>query len=110
MLVNKLMIEHGYMFVRSTNPEYLKYLMDLGVMPIVMINSNFIGSLIYGATFPQAHLLEIRPLTTLEIKKELLSFENFSKLQFVRNFSFKELLHIQLRHFHIDRNTLWKKY
>lgn len=35
MLVNKLLLEHHCMIVRSTDLNYLRYIMDFGVYPIV---------------------------------------------------------------------------
>lgn len=36
MLINRILREHGYIFVNNTDPKYLKMLIDLGSYPIVM--------------------------------------------------------------------------
>ena len=35
MLINKLLLEYRYMIVRSIDFNYLKYIMDFDLMPIV---------------------------------------------------------------------------
>lgn len=38
MLINKLLLDYNYIIARSTKPAYLKYLLDLGLKPIVKHN------------------------------------------------------------------------
>lgn len=73
MLINKMLLEQGLMIVRSTNTKFLKYLMDLGITPIVVVmpsnGSPRIVKLKYGIT--TTPIAFIRPLTVPEIKKFL---------------------------------------
>lgn len=73
MLINKMLLEQGLMIVRSTNTKFLKYLMDLGITPIVVVmpsnGSPRIVKLKYGIT--TTPIAFIRPLTVSEIKKFL---------------------------------------
>ncbi len=68
-----MLLEQGLMIVRSTNTKFLKYLMDLGITPIVVVmpsnGSPRIVKLKYGIT--TTPIAFIRPLTVPEIKKFL---------------------------------------
>ena len=96
MLVNKLIIEHGYMFVRSTDPKYLKYIMDLGIIPIITyINNNGpICRLSYGSYVPKINISKIRPLTAREIKNTLRMLDIIMQDPECRNLSFEELIYL----------------
>lgn len=71
MLINKILLEQGLMIVRSTNSKFLKYLMDLDIIPIVVVmpsdESSKIVKLKYGSTTTTS-IAFIRPLTISEIK------------------------------------------
>lgn len=73
MLINKILLEQGLMIVRNTNSKFLKYLIDLGITPIVVVmpsnGSPRIVKLKYGIT--TTSIAFIRPLTVPEIKKFL---------------------------------------
>lgn len=78
MLINKLLLEHHFMIVRSTDLSYLRYIMDLGMMPIVrwMPDQKHYAYviLIYGTfSFMEKKTLNnlIRPLNIFEIKQLL---------------------------------------
>ena len=48
MLVNKLLLEHRYMIVRSSDSKYIRYIMDLDLCPIVYnLDNNKVISLRY---------------------------------------------------------------
>lgn len=112
MLVNKLIIEYGYMFVRSTDPKYLKYIMDLGIIPIITyVNINGpICRLSYGSYVPKIKISEIRPLTIREIKHTLRMLTIIMQDPEYQNLSFGELIYLNYPQVFILRNNLWKKY
>lgn len=114
MLVNKLLLEHGYMFVRSIDRKYLKYIMDLGISSLVVSQADNViislhylpldGVYNYGNIFD---LPNIRPLTVSEIK-DILTFA--SETVFFNNnnglFYLKYALLVNFLPMHIDRNKL----
>ena len=113
MLINKLIIEHGYMFVRSIDRKYLKYIMDLGICPLVVsCSDNVIISLHYlllDCVYNYGNIFDlpsIRPLTVSEIK-DILTFA--SETVFFNNnglFYLKYALLVKFLPMHIDRNKL----
>ena len=117
MLVNKLIIEYGYMFVRSIDPRYLKYIMDLGISPLVInCDGNTIISLQYvsldymNSCRYDFNLPNVRPLTVSEIKSalELVSMT----IHFYKHYEFYlwQTFFVHFPQTYIDRNKLWKKY
>lgn len=113
MLVNKLILEYGYMFVRSTDPKYLKYVMDLGVSPLVVdcINNTIISlfyirlnpTINYGNTFD---LPNIRPLTILEIKNALMFISRLIHIRKDYKFYLWQTFFVHFPQTYIDRNVL----
>lgn len=81
MLINKLLLEHHFMIVRSTDLNYLRYIMDFDLVPIVRwlpIHNFACVALKYGKTsLIDANALSsyIRPLTTYEIKNLLFNIK-----------------------------------
>lgn len=77
MLINKLLLENRYIIVRSTDLNYLRYIMDFDLVPIVKwvpIHNVSCVALKYSKTsLIDANALSsyIRPLTTCEIKNLL---------------------------------------
>lgn len=115
MLINKLIIEHGYMFVRSTDPKYLKYIMDLGISPLVVnCTNNTVTSLcyilpdhVYDCRWNIGLPNNIRPLTILEIKNILTLV--FVKMRIYKEdykFYLKQIFFVYLPPTYIDRNEL----
>ena len=75
MLINKLLLEHGYMIIRSSDSKYIRYIMDLDLRPIVYnLDNNEVISLCYinlrflFCSKETWSLPNIRILTTDEIK------------------------------------------
>lgn len=117
MLVNKLIIEYGYMFIRSTDLKYLKYIMDLGISPLVVdCTNNVIISLHY---IRPDHIIDyrcvfdlpnIRPLTISEIKKVLTHISMVMLVHKNYELYLWEIFFMYFPQTYIDRNKLWKKY
>ena len=119
MLINKLIIEYKYMFVRSTDPKYLKYIMDLGMFPLVVnCTNNTVTYLCYislgcvcdcrwNIGLPN----NIRPLTISEIKN-ILIFVSAKMRIYKEDYKFylKQIIFVHFPPTYIDRNELWKKY
>lgn len=106
MLVNKLIIEYGYMFVRSTDPKYLKYIIDLGTIPIIIDINGLICRLSYGTYIPKINISKIRPLTTREIKNMLRRLTIIMQDPEYQDLSFGELIYLNYPQVFILRNEL----
>lgn len=86
MLVNKLLLEHHFMIVRSTDLNYLRYIMDFGLIPIVRWipgkNIFIYVRLVYGDNSllkKEGIKSQIRPLNISEIKDFLSVFTEINK-------------------------------
>lgn len=106
MLINKLLLEHGYMFIRSTDPEYLKYIMDLGTIPLIIDINGLICRLSYGTYVPKVNISKIRPLITREIKNMLRRLTIIMQDSEYQNLSFRELIYLHYPQVYILRNNL----
>lgn len=86
MLINKELLQSKYIFVRSTNSKFLKYIMDMGIIPIIKympdIGPEQISPLYYSNRKHPTNIscIFIRPLIASEIKLYLNWILPFYKL------------------------------
>lgn len=82
MLINKKLLDTNLMIVRRVDKPFLKYIMDLGMTPLVLSTSeknSYITFLRYfdkytispNIFYEERQLQKIRPLNTQEIKRFL---------------------------------------
>lgn len=88
MLINKLLLEHRFMIVRSTDLNYLRYIMDFGLIPIVRWipgkNIFIYVRLVYGDNSllkKESIKSQICPLNISEIKDFLSAFTEINKYE-----------------------------
>lgn len=81
MLINKLLLEYRYVFIRSIDLKVLQYMIDLDMRPIVKWTNKDIYKYAF-LRYNDASVLQmseiasyIRPLNTIEIKELLFNFE-----------------------------------
>lgn len=84
MLINKLLLENRYIVVRSVDLNYLRYIMDMDMIPIVRWLPNpdifIFACIMYGnvSSLKNDILIScIRPLNVFEIKKLLFNFNRY---------------------------------
>lgn len=103
------------MFVRSTDPKYLKYIMDLGIFPLVV---NCINNTITYLRYISPDCVcdgrwniglpnNIRPLTISEIKN-ILIFVSVTMRSYKEEYKFylKQIFFVCVPPTYIDRNKL----
>lgn len=116
MLINKLLLEYRYVFIRSIDPKILRYMIDLDMRPIVKWTNEDIYKYAF-LRYNDASVLRmrqiapyIRPLNTIEIKELLFDFEEKLRIywgSYVCKLSIIDtLLNCLVRELPINRNNL----
>lgn len=108
MLLNKRLLDFNLMIIRRTDKSFLKYIMDLGITPLVSVTTNgessisllmYAHELLVSKFSEEVDLLKIRPLNIAEIKNLLYRCSSNIKLMRPSTFDIENV------YFILENNT-----
>lgn len=123
MLLNKILLDNNFIIPRTADPKVLRYLMDMGLHPIVILkplfppkiyvrwgNTDFY-SLLYDdiMNLPKPYT-DIRPLNVTEIKSLFSDLKLYVEVARALKYPLEYIISTYLiKGITVSRDSLWKK-
>ncbi len=123
MLLNKALLDNNFVIPRTTNPKVLRYLMDMGLRPIVILKPlsqpkiySYWGNmdfyfLLYDdiMNLPKPYT-DIRPLNVTEIKSLFSSLKLSAEIACALRYPLEYIIGTYLiKGITVSRDSLWRR-